>query len=79
MQALRKLNVSYNPVMGGMAFADDVAMVGGTDESYDNPDNFQEAWHHPNEENKEQWRLAIRKEFNDMIKRQVWRHTKREK
>ena len=34
MRALKKLNVSYNPVMSGMAFEEDVAMVGGTDESY---------------------------------------------
>ena len=28
------------------------------------------------EEDREQWRSGIRKEFNDMIKRKVWRHTK---
>ena len=39
MRALKKLNVSYNPVMSGMAFEEDVAMVGGTDESYDNPES----------------------------------------
>ena len=27
MRALRKLNVPYNPVMGGIAFSDDMAMV----------------------------------------------------
>ena len=43
MRALKKLNVSYNPVMSGMAFEEDVAMVGGTNESYDNPDIFQDA------------------------------------
>ena len=41
MRTLKKLNVSYNPVVSGMAFEEDVAMVGGTDESYDNPDIFQ--------------------------------------
>ncbi len=69
MRALRKLNVSYNPVMGGMAYVDDMAMVGGTVETYDNPENFQEAWNHPNKEEKKHWREAIRKDFNDMIKR----------
>ena len=48
-------------------------MVGGTNESYDNPDIFQEAWNHPDEEEKEHWRTAIKKEFNDMTKREVWR------
>ena len=43
MRALKKLNVSYNPVMGGMAYVDDMAMLGGTDETYINPENFQEA------------------------------------
>ena len=75
MRALKKLNVSYNPVMSGMAFEEDVAMVGGTDESYDNPDIFQEAWNHPDEQEREHWGLAIKKEFNDMIKREVWRKT----
>ena len=28
MRALKKLNVSYNPVMSGMAFEEDVALVG---------------------------------------------------
>ena len=44
LRALKKLNVSYKPVMSGMAsFGEDVAMVGGTNESYDNLDIFQEA------------------------------------
>ena len=59
--------------MSGMAFEEDVAMVGGTNESYDNPDIFQEAWNHPDEEEKEHWRPAIKKEFNGMTKREVWR------
>ena len=54
--------------MSGMAFEKDVAMVGRTDESYDNPDIFQEAWNHPDVEEKEHWRTAIKKEFNDMTK-----------
>ena len=33
MRALKNLNVSYNPVMSGMAFEEDVVMVDGTDES----------------------------------------------
>ena len=76
MRALKKLNVSYNPVMGGMAYVDDMTMVGGTDETYVNPENFQEAWNHPDEEERQHWREAIRKEFNHMIKREVWKHTK---
>ena len=47
MSALKKLNVSYNPTMSAMVYEDDLAMVGGTDDLYDNPETFQEAWHHP--------------------------------
>ena len=52
---LKNLNVSYNPIMSGMAFADDECAVvgGGIDDSYDNPDTFQEAWNHPDAEDKE--------------------------
>ena len=73
MRALKKLNVSYNPVMSGMAFEEDVAMVGGTDKSYDNPNIFQEAWNQLDEEEKEHRRTAIKKEFIAMAKREVWR------
>ena len=54
MRALRKLNVSYNPIMSGMSFADDeCAMVGGgIDDSYENPDTFDEAWNHPDTKDK---------------------------
>ena len=55
MRALEKLNVSYNPVMGGVAYVDDMAMVGGTDETYVNPENFQEAWNHPDEKGRQHW------------------------
>lgn len=81
IRALRKLNVSYNPIMSGMAFADDeCAMVGGgIDDSYDNPDTFEEAWNHPHATDIEHWRTAIKKEFNNMIKRNVWRQTKTNK
>ena len=72
---MRKLDTSGNMAMAGMTFIDDLAMVGGTDESYDNPDKFDEAWEHPNISERGYWREAIRKEFNDMIKRKVWRET----
>ena len=41
------------------------------------PRNFQEAWNHPDEYQREKWREAIRKEFRDMIRRGVWRMMKR--
>ena len=43
-RAMRKFDVSGNMAMTEMTFIDDLAMVGGTDESYDNPNTFDEAW-----------------------------------
>ena len=34
-----------------------------------------EEWEHSNISERKHWREAIRKKFNDMIKRQVWRET----
>ena len=48
--------------MSGMTFIDDLAMVGGTDESYDNSDIFDKACEHPNMTERMHWREAIRKE-----------------
>ena len=61
-----------------MALADDeCAMVGGrTDDFYNNPDTFNEAWNHPDAGDKKHWRTAIKNEVNNMIKRKVWRQTK---
>ena len=43
------------------------------------PKTFQEAWHYPIEDEKERWRIAIRKEIRSMIERGVWRMTHRKK
>ena len=40
----------------------------------DEPKTFEEAWNHPNSEEREKWREAIRKEIHDMNKRKVWKH-----
>ena len=37
------------------------------------PKTFQEAWHSPVEEEKENWQIAIRKEISSMINRVGWR------
>ena len=37
------------------------------------PKTFQEAWHSPVEEERNNWQIAIRKEINSMINRGVWR------
>ena len=38
MRTRKKLNVSHNPMMSGIVFADDLVMVAGTDEPNDNPE-----------------------------------------
>ena len=43
------------------------------------PKTFQEAWHCPNEKERNNWRTAIRKEIRSMIDREVWRKTERKK
>ena len=53
------------------------AMVGGTDDSYVNPKNFENAWNHENEYERLMWRNAIKKEFNDMFKHKVWEKVKK--
>ena len=40
---------------------------------------FQEAWHGPIENERENWRIAIRKEIRSMINRRVWRKTDRKR
>ena len=37
------------------------------------PETFQEAWHSPVEEERNNWQIAIRKEIKGMINRGVWR------
>ena len=78
-RALRKLDTFYNPTLGNFAMEDDFCFVGGTDDNYENPETFAEAYHHPDEDEREKWREAINKEFSDMIKRKVWRHTNKNK
>ena len=43
------------------------------------PKTFQEVWHSPVEEEKENWQIAIRKEIRSMINRGVWRKIDRAK
>ena len=71
VRALRKSDKKGNVAMTRMTLVDVLAMVGGIDESYDNLDTFDEAWEHPNTTEREYWRKAVRKEFNDMIERKV--------
>jgi galactose-1-phosphate uridylyltransferase len=44
--------------------------------SYENP-KFEDAWNHPDANNKKGWREAIKKEFSDMKSRKVWQKVKK--
>ena len=76
-RALRKLDTFYNPVLMNTALDEDFCFVGGTDDNHENPDTFREAWEHKIPEEQVKWREAIRKEFSDMLKRKVWKYTKK--
>ena len=73
--AVKKLSVNWHP----NTFDDvvEIALVGGTDDDYENPMSFDDAWNHPDEFERIKWREAIRKEIRDMIKRGVWRNVKK--
>ena len=43
------------------------------------PKTFQETWHYPIEKERDNWRVAIRKEIRSMIERGVWKKTDRKK
>ena len=52
-----------NPSTNDMA---EVVLVGGTDESYESPVNFNNAWYNENPELCLKWGEAIKKEFENM-------------
>ena len=66
---VRRLHTSYNPTQDAMNVV--VALVGGTMDGYENPETFREALNHKDPVKRSKWRVAIRKEFGDMIKRKV--------
>ena len=70
---LRRLHTFYNPTTDDMG---EIALVGGTDESYSNPPTFTDAWNQPKGHDRMKWREGIRKEFKDMIGKGVWRKMK---
>ena len=70
---LQRLNTWYNPTVNELG---DVAFVGGTDETYDNPEDFYEAWDHQDPNERAKWREGIRKEIKDMQNKKVWIITK---
>ena len=73
LRALKRLETSYNPTLKDMV---DIVLVGGTKYGHENPVTFQEAWYHKDGHEREKWRLAIKKEFESMIEKKVWKKSK---
>ena len=53
----------------------EVACLGAIDSGFNEPSNFNEAWNHKDSNEREKWRLAIMKEFDDMTNKNVWQFT----
>ena len=59
--ALRKFDTSYNPTLSTLVYKDDIALVGGTDDTHENPTSFKEAWHHQDIHERLAWQAAIKR------------------
>ena len=57
-RSMAKVNPSIGPNIGEIV---NFAMVGGTDDLHDNHTSFNDAWDNTNEEEKTNWRKAIKK------------------
>ena len=52
-------------------------LVGGTDESYESREQFNDAWYNKKPKLWLKWREAIKKEFENMEKNHIWRVIKK--
>ena len=55
----------------------EVVLVGGTDESYESPERFNDVRYNENPKLRLKWREAIKKEFENMEKNHIWRAIKK--
>ena len=65
---VEKLHTFYNPTMNTMSWA----LMSSVESDYLEPSTFEEAWNHEDPKERESWRGAIKKEFQDMESRNVW-------
>ena len=73
-QSLNEKNIPENPAINNVA---EVVLVGGTDESYESLERFNDAWYNENPKLRLKWREVIKKEFENMEKNHVWRVIKK--
>ncbi len=52
----------------------EMALMTAIDSGYNEPSNFQAAWHHSDPVQQGHWRDAIRKEFGDVHSKSVWKY-----
>ena len=71
---MRRLDTFYNPTTNTVSWA----LMSAVNSDYLEPKNFYQAWNHEDPIERENWRGAIQKEFNDMEKREVWTLVKKE-
>jgi hypothetical protein len=73
---LRNLNTFYNPIASTEnELTEFIFLSMGLDQG--EPASFEEAWEHPDPNERAGWRKAIEKELTDMhVKRQIWTPTK---
>ena len=57
----------------------DTCLISAVTSGPTEPKIFQEAWHYPIENERDNWRVAIRKEIRSMIERGEWRKTDRKR
>jgi hypothetical protein len=67
---LQNLHTFYNPMMDHIS---DLVLVGATESGFTEPQNFQQAWNHPEIQEQKCWQQAIKKEYKDMINKEVWK------
>ena len=53
-------------------------LVGGEEAYYVNSVTFDDTWNHPEDVRRQAWRDAIKKEINDITKRDLWRMAKKD-
>ena len=75
---MARLYTFYNPTLESMDDVADVAFVTVVDGAGEEPRTFQEAWNHPEPEERKGWRGGIKKELSKMKMKQVWRTVKKE-
>ena len=68
--------MTYNPTREDIM---DILLFGGTDKCYKSTEKFNEAWNNKNLSLRDKWREAIRKEFENMEKNNIWKVTWKKK